>query len=539
MADMMSWADKTPDKIALIDAEGQKEVSYATVKQHALAIANWLYAQNLKPEENIAFLLDNQVEMIEIGIGARFCGLYYTAIGNHLASDEVQYILQDSSTKVLFVNSHTMLTIQPLLPALLKELTLKVVYIESQQELDNAKTSNLFQDLLISYNEILTHPIDTQSLIAAPVLGRDLLYSSGTTGRPKGIKKVLAVRTEKHQQDAEIPSWQKNFDFNENTIYLTTAPMYHAAPFRYVMRTLDVGGTCVIMRKFDPELSLAYIEKYQITHSQWVPTMFVRLLRLNKETQSKYNLKSMQVAIHAAAPCSIETKRAMLEWWGNIIYEYYAGSEGIGTTLISPQEWWQHQGSVGRITVGKIHILDDQDQELPANEIGRIFFSETGKFNYLNDPEKTKEAFNPQGWATYGDIGYVDEEGFLFLCDRRSDLILSGGVNIYPQEIENVLINHPSIEDLAVVGVPDIDFGEVPKAIIKLHHPEQANEELAKEIFQFCREKLSRLKVPKSIDFRVNLPRMDSGKLSRKILKNEYRENPELGFNSKQIFNKA
>lgn len=531
MSDMLSWANTNPEKTALFEAASQRSITYADLKKHALQLAAWFQKSGLVPGDGVAFLLDNQIEMIEIGMGARHAGLYYTAIGNHLTAEEVLYITQDSGAKVLFINSATIKNIESIIPTLKEEHKVTIQYIGAIDELANEQATDI-----VSYQKTLEEQSHYQAIQAAPLMGRDLLYSSGTTGRPKGIRKSLVIRTDPHQQDSEVAPWQKNFGFNENSVYLTTAPMYHAAPFRYIMRTLDVGGTCIIMKKFEPELSLSLIEQHQVTHSQWVPTMFVRLLRLPEETKKTYDLSSMRMAIHAAAPCPIEVKRAMLEWWGDIIYEYYAGSEGIGTTLITPQEWWQHQGSVGRITVGKIHILDDNDEELPVKEIGRVYFSGTGSFNYLNDPEKTKEAFNSKGWATYGDIGYLDEEGFLYLCDRRSDLILAGGVNVYPQEIENVLINHPSVEDVAVIGVPNEDFGEVPKAIISLRNPELAGEELAKELILFCREKLSRIKIPKTIVFREEMPRMDSGKLSRKLLKNEYRNNPEQGFDSREIF---
>jgi acyl-CoA synthetase (AMP-forming)/AMP-acid ligase II len=284
------------------------------------------------------------------------------------------------------------------------------------------------------------------------------------------------------------------------------------------------------MERFDAETALALIERHRVSHSQWVPTMFGRLLKLPEEVRRRHDLSSHRVAIHAAAPCPVDVKRAMLDWWGDILMEYYAGSEGCGTTMINSAEWRLRPGSVGRATTGQLHIVDDQGRELPAGEIGQVFFSGGGTFSYLNDPEKTRQALNEQGWFTYGDIGHVDADGYLFLSDRRADLILSGGVNLYPQEIENALARHPDVQELAVVGVPHPDFGEVPLAAVVLRPGAEPSPATARAIAGQAAVVLARLKLPQRMVFVESLPRLETGKLLRRKLKEQYRDAPQAGF---------
>ncbi|MGN5477421.1 AMP-binding enzyme [Cupriavidus basilensis] len=327
----------------------------------------------------------------------------------------------------------------------------------------------------------------------------------------------------------EVQAWRRAFGFDENTVYLSTAPFYHAAPLRYIMRTLDVGGTCVAMAKYDAEAALGAIERYRITHSQWVPTMFVRLLKLPDETRQPVRPLVDEDRHPRRRAVPVHIKQAMLDWWGDVLYEYYAGSEGAGSTAIGPLEWRKYPGSVGRASAGMIHIVDENGAELPPNAVGLVYFSGVATFAYHNDPEKTRSAYNDKGWATYGDLGYVNEEGYLFLSDRRADLILSGGVNVYPQEIESVLMEHPAVADAAVIGVPDAEFGEVPKAVVELREGTPARPELAQEIADFCQGKLGRLKLPRTIVFNEPLPRTPTGKLLRRELKDRHRAQPGSG----------
>jgi acyl-CoA synthetase (AMP-forming)/AMP-acid ligase II len=515
MKTLHDWATQYPAKPALIEGGAARVVTYGELVRRAERAAAWLVDTGLNAGDGITLLLENRPELIELACAARQAGLYYTAVSTHLAPEEIRYIVQDSGAKVLVVSAATL----PLLEALDKSGLPGVSCFVVGEATSGAQ----------SYEAALLQQEEAPVPLERPV-GRDLLYSSGTTGRPKGVRRPMTSYAERNKPDLEVEAWRRNFAFDEHAVYLSTAPLYHAAPLRYVLRTLDSGGTCVVMAKFEPQAALSLIAQYRVTHSQWVPTMFVRLLKLPEDVRKRYDLSSLRVAVHAAAPCPIHVKRAMLDWWGDIVHEYYAGSEGAGATSIGPLEWREHPGSVGRAMSGKIHIVDDEDRELPPNEIGRIYFSGVATFAYLNDPEKTRGAYNDRGWATYGDVGYVDEDGYLYLSDRRTDLILSGGVNVYPQEIENLLGQHPAVEDVAVIGVPNEEFGEVPKAIVQLRDPALASSDLARELVQFCGERMARLKLPRSVVFEPSLPRLDNGKLLRRVLKDRYREAPDAGY---------
>jgi acyl-CoA synthetase (AMP-forming)/AMP-acid ligase II len=360
---------------------------------------------------------------------------------------------------------------------------------------------------------------------AAPIAdqsaGTDMLYSSGTTGRPKGIRIPLTGEP----IDAASPFRmlvEFLYGFREGMTYLSPAPLYHAAPLRFCMTVGRFGGTVVVMEKFDPELALQYVENFKATHSQWVPTMFVRMLKLPEIVRKKYDVSSLEIAIHAAATCPIPVKKQMIEWWGPVITEYYAGTEGNGFCAINSEEWLSHEGSVGRALMGELHICGEDGEDLPPREIGTIYFMSENQFEYHNDPEKTKESRNAKGWSTLGDIGYVDEEGYLYLTDRKAHMIISGGVNIYPQEAENLLITHPKIHDVAVIGVPNEDFGEEVKAVVQPADWNEVGDDLAEELMVFCREHLSHIKCPRSVDFEKELPRHPTGKLYKRLIRDRY-----------------
>jgi acyl-CoA synthetase (AMP-forming)/AMP-acid ligase II len=312
------------------------------------------------------------------------------------------------------------------------------------------------------------------------------------------------------------------YGFDADTVYLCPAPLYHAAPIGWSMGAQRLGGTVVVMDRFDPLEALRLIEHYRVTHMQVVPTMFVRLLKLDADERTRYDLSSLRCVIHAAAPCPVEIKAQMLDWWGPIIYEYYSSSEGAGFTAIGPEEWRQKPGSVGRPVVGVPHIVGDDGRELPTGEIGTVYFEGTVPFEYHHDPVKTAEAFNAQGWTTVGDLGRLDPDGYLYLSDRRTNLILSGGVNIYPQEIENELVLHPAVADVAVIGVPDPDMGQQVKAVVELVDPTAAGPELERELIDFCRQRLAHFKCPRTVDFAGDLPRLPSGKLAKRLLIERY-----------------
>lgn len=514
MQDFFGRAQAAPERVVLVMAETGARYTAGDVARSALQMAQWLHAQGLQPGERFAVLLENRVEILALVLAARQAGLYGAVLSTHLTPAEVAYIVQDCGARLVVASHQTL----PLLADALAAQPLPCWTVDAATAQAHSLPAAL-QALPAGGADFSDRP-----------LGRDLLYSSGTTGRPKGVLKPLWPASLRGQTDPEALGTARAMAMDEHTVYLSPAPLYHAAPLRYTLRVLELGGQAVIMERFDAETALALIERHRVTHSQWVPTMFGRLLKLPEAVRRRHDLSSQRVAIHAAAPCPVDVKRAMLDWWGDILMEYYAGSEGCGTTMITSQEWRVRPGSVGRATTGQLHIVDDAGQDLPAGEIGQVYFSGGGQFSYLNDPEKTRQAINERGWVTYGDIGHVDTEGYLFLSDRRADLILSGGVNLYPQEIENALVRHPDVQEVAVVGVPHPDFGEVPLAAVVLRPGAQASLATARAINQTAAEVLARLKLPQRTVFVEALPRLETGKLLRRQLKERYRNEPQAGF---------
>ncbi|MBS0391757.1 MAG: AMP-binding protein [Proteobacteria bacterium] len=510
LQDFFGRAQAAPDRIVVVMADQGQSCSAGTLAQMAQQMAQWLAAQGLAAGERFAVLLENRVEILALALAARQAGLYAAVLSTHLTADEVAYIVADSGARLVVASART-------LPQLDGVNLPRWSVDEGQSDAPS---------LHAALARLQGPPVD----FSDRPLGRDLLYSSGTTGRPKGVLKPLWPAELRGQCDPEAAGTGQRMAMGEDTVYLSPAPLYHAAPLRYCMRVLELGGQIVVMERFDAEAALALIAHHRVTHSQWVPTMFTRLLRLPAEVRQRYDLSSQRVAIHAAAPCPVDVKRAMVDWWGPILLEYYAGSEGCGTTMIDSNEWRLRPGSVGRATTGQLHIVDDQGHELPAGEIGQVYFSGGGQFSYLNDPEKTRQAINERGWVTYGDIGHVDAEGYLFLSDRRADLILSGGVNLYPQEIENALARHPGVLEVAVVGVPHPDFGEVPLAAVVLRPGTEATPQTARAIAAQAAQVLARLKLPQRMVFVHALPRLETGKLLRRRLKEQYRDQPLAGF---------
>jgi acyl-CoA synthetase (AMP-forming)/AMP-acid ligase II len=353
--------------------------------------------------------------------------------------------------------------------------------------------------------------------------GHDMLYSSGTTGRPKGVKLPL---TEGPMGSQKILHGLLSLLFqpDADSVYLSTAPLYHAAPLRYCVTLHRFGATVVVMERFDPEQALAAIEKYRVTHSQWVPTMFIRMLKLPAETRARYDVSSLRAAVHAAAPCPVPVKQQMIDWWGPVLHEYYASTEANCFVYTNAEDWLAHPGTVGRPLFGEVHVCDENGREQPPGVPGTLYFGNAPMFEYHGDPAKTAESRDPwgNGWTTVGDIGYVDEDGFIYLTDRRSYVIISGGVNVYPQEAENVLAVHPKVADVAVIGVPDPEMGEAVKAVVQPMSMDEAGPDLEAELIEYCRAKLARYKCPRTVDFRAELPRHPTGKLYKRLLKDEY-----------------
>lgn len=498
-------ARRTPDKLAYIMAGSREGVTYRELDERSNRIAHMFRSRGLKAGDHIAILMENNARFFEICWGAQRSGLVYTTISSRLTAAEIDYIVSDCGARMIITSRALEATAAELRPLLLGVSTRFMVdgTIEGYESFERA---------------VRVFP---STPIADEVAGRDMLYSSGTTGRPKGVKASLTME----KIDEVIPTFdlvRELYGMDETTVYLSPAPIYHAAPLRSNMMIMRLGATSVIMENFDAEDFLKLVPEYKVTHSQLVPTMFVRMLKLPEQVRARYDMSSLRCAIHAAAPCPIPVKEKMIAWWGPIIWEYYGGTEGNGLTIASPQEWLAHKGTVGRAIVGKLKIVGDDGEELPVGESGTVYFAEGRVFAYHNDPKKTAESRHPRGWTTLGDVGYVDADGFLHLTDRKAFMIISGGVNIYPQEAENTLINHPKVVDVAVFGVPNEDFGEEVKAVVQPRDLREAGPDLAEELLAYCRQHLASIKCPRTVDFEAELPRHPTGKLYKRILRDRY-----------------
>lgn len=493
-------AQKTPEKPAIIMANSGARLTYAELEARSNRMAQLFRACGLMRGDVIAIFLENHTDFLPLCWGAQRAGLIYTCISTKLTADEAGYIVSDCGAKLLVAGA-SLAPVAARLPAVAHRFSIGGD-IEGFRPLDAA-----LADM-------------PATRIADESPGRDMLYSSGTTGRPKGVTGPLPEGPI-DAPNALLMLVAHLYGFGPDTIYLSPAPLYHAAPLRYCIAVHQFGGTVIVMEKFDPERYLALIEQYRVTHSQVVPTMFVKLLKLPADVRQRHDLSSLKAVIHAAAPCPIEVKERMIDWFGEKIFEYYSATEGAGFTAISPQEWLRKKGSVGKSLLGEIRILDEAGNLLPPGREGRIFFHGGPPVSYHNAPEKTAEVTGEHG-ATFGDIGYVDEEGYLFLTDRASYMIISGGVNVYPQETENILIMHDKVADVAVIGVPHEELGEEVKAIVQPRDWADAGPELAAELIEFARARLSHVKCPRSVDFERELPRHDTGKLYKRLLKDRY-----------------
>lgn len=504
-------AKKFPDKPAIVMAGSGKIMTHGELNALSNQGAQLFRSLGLKPGDSIAIMLENHFLFFPIIFAAWRSGLQYTAISWRLQPSEVEYIVKDCEAKA-FITSK---------------------FLEDTAQNLNASLSNVSKFMLDGPSEGYECYEDairemSQDPIEDECQGGSMLYSSGTTGRPKGVKRQLTLNPLPYQEDDEDTGLGRAlliYGATEESIYLSPAPLYHSAPLNFVTGFLAQGCTAVILEKFDTEVALKAIQDYKVTHSQWVPTMFVRFLKIDPSIRTQYDLSTHQVAIHAAAPCPVAVKEQMIEWWGPILHEYYAGTEFNGMTIINSEEWLNHKGSVGRPLFGSVHILNEEEgQELPAGETGGVYFGgETATtFEYHNDAEKTKSAISKQGYSTLGDVGYLDEEGYLYLTDRKAFMIISGGVNIYPKETEDVLVMHPKVADVAVFGVPNEEMGEEVKAVVQPENLEDAGPELEAELIAYCKENISSVKSPKSIDFEEELPRHPTGKLYKRLLKDKY-----------------
>ncbi|MEQ8485747.1 MAG: acyl-CoA synthetase [Pseudomonadales bacterium] len=503
------WAKEAPEKAAVIHAVTGEAISYAELDAGSNRLAQLMWADGLRPGDHVAIFMENHLRYFEVVWAALRSGLYLTTINRYLTADEAGYILDDCGARVLVASKHLASIardLPPLAPGCMRRLM-----VDGTEPGFEAYES-----------AIAAHPATP---LADEPAGQFMLYSSGTTGRPKGIVRPLPGN-KIHEDAGPVGALQRMlWGFDEQTRYLSPAPLYHSAPIGFCTAVLALGGTVVMMPRFDEVGALRAIEQHRITHSQWVPTMFTRMLKLPEPERQGFDLSSHRVAIHAAAPCPAGIKQQMFDWWGPIIYEYYGGTELNGLTHCGPEEWLAHPGTVGRPVIGTLHICDEDGRELPPGEPGLVYFElPQMPFRYHKDDAKTKSAQHPQhaNWSALGDVGYMDQDGFLYLTDRATFMIISGGVNIYPQEIEDQLILHPKVADVAVIGVPDDEMGEAVKAVVQPADGVAADAALADELLAYCREHIAHYKCPRSVDFMAELPRLPTGKLYKRLIKDAY-----------------
>ena len=491
-----------PDHPAVVLAGSGEVTTYGELDERSNRLAHAFRRAGLRSGDHVALMMANGSAFLEAAWAAQRAGLYYTALNSHLRRDEAQYILEDCGARALVITSG--------LAAVAAALDLGEIPLLIAAG-DDVPGFSPWDEVLATG---LPTPLDDEAE------GREMLYSSGTTGVPKGVRKPLGITVPGHPQATPVAIAQGigAMGVTDTSVYLSPAPLYHSAPLVYSMAMHRLGATAVIMESFDAAACLEAIGRYRVTHAQFVPTMFTRMLRLPEEQRLAYDVSSLRYVVHAAAPCPVPVKRQMLEWWGPIIYEYYAGTEDLGSSFITPGEWLTHPGSVGRPR-DELHIVGDDGEELPAGRPGTVYFAGGREFEYHNDPDRTASVRDRHGWRTLGDVGYVDDDGYLYLTDRSADMIVSGGVNIYPREAEQVLAAHPAVLDAAVFGIPDAEFGESVKGVVELAGPVDEAELLA-----WCHEHLATYKCPRSIDIVASLPRDPNGKLFKRHLKDPYWE---------------
>ncbi|MBB3013266.1 acyl-CoA synthetase [Cupriavidus alkaliphilus] len=502
-------AQRHPKRTAVIHGGNGLTLSYGDLDRRANQLARYLRALGLRPGDHIAMVLENNMRCFEIGWAALRSGLLLTPVNRFLTPAEAAYIVTDSESKVV-ISSYAMRELAEGLTTLMPECHARLMVDGTIDGWDSYERA------------IDAMPGDP---LEAETLGALMLYSSGTTGRPKGIVRAQPSHDMADYLDPFRRRQLQEYGFSGDMVYLSTAPLYHSAPLAWALQIQAVGGTVVFMEKFDALASLAMIERYQVTHSQWVPTMFVRLLKLAEHERNAFDLSSLRMAVHAAAPCPADVKLRMIEWWGPIIHEYYGATEGCGLTMIDSADYLAHPGSVGRAAVGAIHICDDDGNELPPGKPGLIYFERDAMpFRYHNDPQKTDATRHPRhpNWTAVGDMGYVDEAGYLYLTDRKTFMIISGGVNIYPQAIEDALVAHDKVGDAAVIGVPDAEMGEQVKAIIEPAPGIEPGPALGEELIAYLRGKVARYMIPRSVDFIDRMPRLPTGKLYKQQLRERY-----------------
>lgn len=500
-------AATSPGKPAIIMGASGETVTYRELDERSVRLARFWADRGLHRGDHVAVFMENHPRYFDVVWAALRSGLYVTPVNSYLTADEVAYILADSGARSLVTSA--------------SKAEIAAAALDKAPAVELPLVVGGGAAGLPSYEAAMAQ-VSARPLREQPA-GDMMLYSSGTTGQPKGIRRPLS---EGDVEDNQLIAMLLGgvFGFTADDVYLSPAPIYHSAPLGFCIGVQCLGGTVVMMEKFEPQHALELIERHRVTTSQWVPTMFVRMLKLPEPARRDADVSSLRVAVHAAAPCPVGVKQAMFEWWGPTLWEYYAGTELNGFCLARPDEWLAHPGTVGKPLIGELHILDEEGNELPAGEAGTIYFGGGPEYAYHNDPAKTADVRDPagHGWTTLGDVGYVDEEGWLFLTDRKAFMIISGGVNIYPQETENVLALHPRVADVAVIGVPNAEMGEEVKAVVQPVDWTTAGPRLEQELLAYCREHLAHYKCPRTVDFEPELPRLPTGKLYKRKLRDRY-----------------
>jgi long-chain acyl-CoA synthetase len=507
-------ATKQPDQPAFVMEHSGEVVTYRQYEHAANRAAQLFRAQGLQRRDHVAFFFENSARMLELEGGAERTGLYYTCVNSYLSPEEVAYIVNDSDSRVVATSVHKR-DVAAQLPALCPQV--------QRWLMDGIDSPDgPFEPLRDALAEYPTEPVADEQLGAA------MLYSSGTTGQPKGILRPLPDA--KPSDPLPVMQFaQFLLGFREHMTFLNPAPLYHSAPQASVSAALRLGSTSVIMDRFDARRWLELVDEHAVTHSAMVPTMFSRLLKLPEDVRKRYDVSSLECIVHAAAPCPVPVKQQIIDWFGPIVLEYYGATEANGYTHCTSEEWLAHPGTVGKSVFGELLILDDDGRECPTGTPGTVWFRGATSFEYYNAPEKTRASRfgNDDSTSTVGDVGYVDDDGFLHLTDRKSYMIISGGVNIYPQETENLLITHPKVMDAAVFGVPNQDLGEEVKAVVQPVDGVEPGPELERELIAFCRDHLAHYKCPRSVEFERELPRVPTGKLYKRLLRDRYWEGHE------------
>ncbi len=501
-------AGTMPDAPAHIMGRSGEVVTWGELDERSNRLTQLIWDAGLRRGDHVALFMENNPRYYEVYWAAIRSGLYITTVNRYLSAEEAAFIIDDCGAEVLVTSAALGDVAEAVLPFIPNCLNRLMV--------DGVRDGfDAYEDAIAGFPN---RPLDK------PWRGETMLYSSGTTGKPKGIVRPLADATV--DEEFLLPGLMTGlFGMSGDSIYLSPAPLYHSAPLGFSTALQSIGGTIVVMEKFDALEALRCIEAHRVTHSQWVPTMFTRMLKTPEEDRAHYDLSSHQVAIHAAAPCPPRVKHQMIDWWGPILLEYYGGTELNGLTYINSADWLEHEGSVGKAVMGTLRICDDDGKEVPTGEDGLIYFErEQISFRYHNDEEKTRSSQHPEHetWSALGDVGHLDEDGYLYLTDRKTFMIISGGVNIYPAEIENALVMHPLVIDVAVIGVPNEEFGEEVKAIVQLVDGGEGSPEVAQQLLEFCREHIAHYKCPRSVDFAAELPRLPTGKLYKRLLRDRY-----------------